>query len=876
MTGPLLGSARSAQLGVFTPIVRPRIIERIGFAAQHGVALILAPAGYGKSVALGHYLASVSDRHILYNVRVENSSLLGFARGLADALIDVAPGARSSVSGAFGKAGASKRPAEDLAAWMHAHLEAHSGILVIDDLHIVQHNTDITKFIVTLINLAGAGTRWIIASRSSLNLPVASWLAYGRMNLPVDELDLSFDFGEARDACGGMKTTIGDEELREMLALTEGWPTALIFALRLSMRLADLRSLKAMTREMTYRYLAEQVFYSLDERTREFLLYTSLMPSINVALLVAAGYDNGKAIIEDLRHYTAFLFVESSGVYRYHELFREFLSHQLSLLGKTAVVEMHARVGLAYEKYGDVPQALRLYAQAAVAKRTLKLLERFAFDLIEQGHADVVQAAANSIPGDERSSNPAMLGIAASFEGNAGRLERAEKLYRRAIALTTDPSMKIRIAVRLATIMTNQSRADAIALLEPFCATDDVSAAERCELNSLLACACAAIGQRTRAGECIAAALELVDEIESDDVRARVYQRAGFVAFYCRKPHEARKYSTEAARLALTRGLYRLAASAYSVLYSTEFDYGDDTQSMLQYAEQVADCAIKAGDLHRRQIALQQMLEIKTRLGDSESISSLEAQLAEPGMSDAFRFTDVVIPARALRATWDGRFSDANRLLSGILENYGSTIESKLRFAECALFFAVDGQRQAALRTLERSVATSSETKASSPTDERQLQTAVLFNALTNALSHRTAAAAKLLRSVGPLHDPSVIALQRAVLALSRFAQVGVLDRRFANDLIALHSVGYGGYARMLEAISMQAQMQRATLTVLTPSETSVLQALAEGQTSKEIALATSRSVNTVHVHVRAAIRKLRCHGRQEAIALARSAGLIA
>ena len=42
--------------------------------------------------------------------------------------------------------------------------------------------------------------------------------------------------------------------------MTEGWPTALSFALRTSTRSIDLRNIAASTREMVYRYLAEQVY----------------------------------------------------------------------------------------------------------------------------------------------------------------------------------------------------------------------------------------------------------------------------------------------------------------------------------------------------------------------------------------------------------------------------------------------------------------------------------------------------------------------------------------------------------------------------------------------------------------------------------------
>ncbi|MBV8148817.1 MAG: response regulator transcription factor [Candidatus Eremiobacteraeota bacterium] len=54
-----------------------------------------------------------------------------------------------------------------------------------------------------------------------------------------------------------------------------------------------------------------------------------------------------------------------------------------------------------------------------------------------------------------------------------------------------------------------------------------------------------------------------------------------------------------------------------------------------------------------------------------------------------------------------------------------------------------------------------------------------------------------------------------------------------------------------------------------------MLRMLSEGLGTKEIASRTGRSPYTVRVHIANATAKLRCHGRMEAVAVARRLALI-
>ncbi|HEX8806176.1 MAG TPA: AAA family ATPase [Candidatus Aquilonibacter sp.] len=163
--------------GVFVPIVRRRVIDRIASAAMQRVVLIVAPAGYGKSVALRHYLDSLSEPHVRYDVLAENAGLLGFLRGLADAVAEIAPDARGTLAGAYEKNAGSQSPGSDLALWMHSHLRSYRGIIAIDDLQVAQGDREVARFITSLIERTKGRVQWIIASRATSGLPIGTWLA---------------------------------------------------------------------------------------------------------------------------------------------------------------------------------------------------------------------------------------------------------------------------------------------------------------------------------------------------------------------------------------------------------------------------------------------------------------------------------------------------------------------------------------------------------------------------------------------------------------------------------------------------------------------------------------------------------------------------
>lgn len=861
--------------GVFSPILRPRVVDRIASAATQRIVLIVAPAGYGKSVALRQYLDTLGGMPLVrYDVHAESGSLLGFVRGLADALLDVAPSARKSLPGAYEKSRSSKTPGLDLAMWMHAHIKTFTGVIAIDDLHVAENDPEISKFLVSLIERTKGRARWIIASRSSLDLPVGSWLAYGEMDLNIDEQDLRFTIEEAREAARATRVAVRDEELSEILSMTEGWPTALSFALRTSTRSVDLRNIAASTREMVYRYLAEQVYQSLDEEQQQLLQFIGYLPEIDLEVLHAAGYAKAKAMVEDLRDRVSFIYPDRPGVYRCHDLFRDFLQHQVELKGVFAAERMCARAAQALEGAGRIAAALSVHAQARASVDVLRILECSGFQLMEQGHADVLHDALDALPQDLRATHPIVLAMRGLAEAHAGRYDRAESLLNRALARTEKAELNAALAVRLALVTVNLGR-DIVPLLAPF-----AGATFRAELNaeivSLLAVGYANAGQESEAKTAMDLAESIAGELDDDTHRAKVFQRLGVAAMALRMPAVlVQNYSTRCVTLAAECGLFGLAARGYSVLANVALLYEDDVARAAWYAQQAMGSATKAGDRLSFQSALVQLMNVELTRGNADRLSKLERQFADAATTDTIRMAPFVV-ARASMAAWEGRFDEAHRLLSTVLDRLYEDSDRSYFSAVCSLALVCDGRGDRAAALLPLSLE-----RAESPTQflytRKQLNIARAICAAAEALAGRTTSAMRILQRLDPEVGTVIEALREAIVAMVRAVKNVALRDDVFERLQLLESMGYGGIAKLLgAAVDRCLRAGTASEAALTKAELAVLNALADGKGPKDIALETGRSVYTIQAHVQNIIKKLGCSGRNEALTVARKRGLLA
>jgi ATP/maltotriose-dependent transcriptional regulator MalT len=875
MIRPVAADGRIETGGAFTPILRPRVVDRIASAAMQRIVLIIAPAGYGKSVALRQYLSQIGEQHVRYDVREEHANLLGFVRGFADAFTNEAPDARNTVSGAYEKSRSSKTPGVDLAMWLHAHIKTFTGVVAIDDLHLAENDPEISKFLVSLIERTKGRARWIIASRSTLDLPVGSWLAYGDMDLNIDEQDLRFNIEEAWQTAKASRVGVREEELEKILSMTEGWPTALSFAIRSSTRSVDLRNIAASTREMVYRYLAEQVYKSLDADEHALLHFIGYLKEINLDVLKRAGFVRAKAVIEALRDRVAFIYPDRPNVYRCHDLFRDFLQHQLDLQGDDVVAEIQRRVAAALEENGDIASALELYVKMRAEDDILRLLTQHGLNLMQQAHGDVVHLALEVLSQESRATNAIALALRGLRQADSGRYDRAESLLGRAISEARNDALAADLTVRLGSILFNLGR-DVISLLEPVGSNESLTAEMRAQAISFLVPAYAFAGRADDASKAMHQAEKFAETVESDELRAKIYHRMGIAGLHLQLPLErVAGLFNRAHTLASERKLYLTAASAFGGSLTVSLLYEDDATKTVWYAQQAINSALKAGDRLTLQTSLLQLIDVEARRGNIERVAAIEQQFASVSTTDSAR-TAYMLPTRAMMCAWGGRFAEASRLLkvmpTGLLHGFDRALHGALH----ALYALGDGKRDEALALASQTYEEITAATFDYLYGVRVGEVARLLCCVTEAFAGRLTNANRILSRKSEVDGPAPDAMRQVAIAVCRMMKNPSLAGDVAEALEALRAIGWGGIGMIVQRVSAQIAAGRAAEeSPLTRAELDVLEALAQGQSPKSIAQESGRSVYTIQAHIQNVIKKLGCSGRGEALTVARKKGLL-
>jgi ATP/maltotriose-dependent transcriptional regulator MalT len=839
------------------------------------ITLVIAPAGYGKSVAINQYLASVDVPHIKFSLHVQHASLIGFVRGLADAFAEVSPDARAAFSGAFEKHRASKSSPAHLAAWLNSHVRFFSGLVAVDDLHVADDNKQVSEFLISLIDLTADRVRWLIGSRSTAHLPIGTWLAYGHSDLQIDQNDLQFTVDEARTAAKASSVAMNDGELQGLLNATEGWPTALGFALLASTRSLSLDSIAAGTRELTYRYLAEQVYESLDVDQRDFLHLISHFDEIDLDVLAHAHVSHARQLIEDLRSRVAFITQESPGLYRCHDLFREFLRDRLQLLGTEEYTRTARRAARALEQSGHLASALRLYADVTASKDVTRMLHSFGSTLVDQGYADAVQRAIDALPADTRNDDPVVIGIRAQIEAHAGHFDRADGLFQRGVQRSSDSIARCRLVLRLALIRINQMR-DVTDILAPFI-DSDLPAPLQLEVMSLLSVAFATTGATAQSLDAIRAAEVLLSQVTEEPVIARALHRVGVAMSYANMPVESSMNATlRAAELAGRQSMFSLVARAYVAAGHIIDRNHDDVTRRVWFAQQALIAATKAGDPFDTQTALLQMLDIESRRGEPERVHEIETQLNALVTSDAGR-PIYAFPARATILASEGHFTEACRLMAmAVKSDRFYDFDRALNLATYALLLAVGGRLKEATEAVALALAQADAISSRGLSVVRAMHFAWLLCAAAEALNGRHTKSLQLLRKAAPADEAPIVTMRTAIEAFCRALDDAAM-RVDANQAIAsLDQLGYGGYAHLLRAVlDHWLDVASAARAGLTETQIEILEALSLGETPKEIAQRTARSLYTVRAHIQNVIKSFGCSGHVEALAIARQRHLI-
>lgn len=449
----------------FPPPIHPGLLERADLiqslenGRQQGgrLSLICAPAGYGKSTLASSYLHWLAGRasptaitSAWLSLDEEDNEPILFLTYLAACLQ-----AATSQGSALALANSVPPPApQAITTALLNDLAAIAGpvILVLDDYQVIRH-PEIHQQVAYFIDHLSPAVHLILATRSDPPLPLHRYRSRGQM-VELRAEDLRFQQTEAHFLFKRISGQILKAEESEILcARTEGWAAGIQMA-ALSVRgkpdaSAFIRSL-AGTNRYILDYLTEEALNNQPASIQDFLIQTAVLerlcPPLCDAVMAVPGFAaedpsaSSQEILNMLEQTNLFLIPLDDSRYwrRYHHLFLDLLRIRLQQREQKfpgLIQSLHRRAAAWFEAQGWQAEAIHHSIQAADFVKAAELVEQHTTSLFAQGELHRLLAWISLLPA-ETADRP-WLGIykgwALVFAGRLSEMEAALKPARLAV-----------------------------------------------------------------------------------------------------------------------------------------------------------------------------------------------------------------------------------------------------------------------------------------------------------------------------------------------------------------------------------------------------------------------------------------------------------
>jgi DNA-binding CsgD family transcriptional regulator len=855
---------------------RRRITDRI--AATRGVALIFAPAGCGKSIALSQFLEELEEPWLRFDVRTEHSEPLGFARGLAESARAISPGARLSVADAVRSASSVAQPSDFLADWMTAHLAGFRGTIALDDVHRAVSEPANARFLGELIERTRSTIRWVVAGRSSGILPVARWIDSGIAELVAADRQLRFTAMEAREAASSLSEHFCESLVDDIVEQTSGWAAAFFLTLQIHRSQPQAPAAAAAAREFSYDYVAYEIYQALSAQERSLLEFAALLPEMDAEVLTAAGFEHANAQLDALTN-RLFSFLTpvpgsddgASARYQCHDLFREFLDHRIGLLDATVRDGMKRRAAVALESCGQAVPAMRLFSQAGSVAEVLRLIERDGFEFVARGHEDALEAVLQALP-REYATHFTVLAIRGRQAYHNAQTDQAVALLERAAQASSSRAYIAQLRLWQGIAMMAHYN-DPIAVLEPVAADSSLAPELQADLNCVLLGAYLQRDLTHNVDGLFKKIAALAEVVPSDVDRSRLYGSLGRFTAWRGDVAAAEILLRKASALASGAAAHREEAKAYEGLAGNAVSACRYDRA-LHFANLSAAAAEKCGARVSIISALCHRVTALVYAGRQVELDATLARMDALAPGDlAPVYTFHMRSGRAMSAAWNGDFAAAYAFSAKTCKTSQFWEARMIASARCAVYLAAAARRDEAVALAKSAMSESRSAKWSRPACGRYVELSLALCALTHAMCGDRSTMRRLLARKLRATTPGGEALMAAVRAIGEWD--GVDPAPDVSSLFAAVERDWlGGYAKLLGA-TLRTMAKCAVDNPLLPAEREICRMLDTGMSPKDIAFERRCSVQTVRWHIKRTVKKLGCAGYRDAVRTARERNLL-
>jgi LuxR family transcriptional regulator, maltose regulon positive regulatory protein len=856
-------------------VPRQRLLERIALHPDARLVLFCAPAGYGKSSCLlewCHALKDTGTRVIWYALDRQDNDPARFASYLGAALQKESQALASVMPGNL----------EEMvtAALNSLSAQTHRYILILDDYHLLT-NEEIHAALSLMLEHLPSNVRFAIASRADPPLQLSRLRVRGQMvELRLNEL--RFTSAEiARFFQQAVDMRPSPAQITQLDQVCEGWAAALrlmTLSLHSTHRNVDEAAVEHLlnrystARQHIFDYFFDEVFVQQPDEIREFLLATCVLDQFSPDLCAALTHNcAAPLILNRLAQGNLFLIPlsDTQPVYRYHHLIEDFLRQRLQFEDPERYHELHRTAAQWHENRASWVEAVNHALAAQDQPYAAWLIEERAWEaLTSRGEIMTILGWRSAFTVEFLPQRPRLCLYFSRAFYLTGDLDGADTYVQMALHTLRESSSDL----------PDHSELQAIAW-----SYQATLAGYRGEITRALTLVNRALSQR-----------EHMDHL----AQVRLVNTAGYLYFLKGEIENARRYYREARDLAGTISHAYLQIDAEYYLAQLDLINGKLDRAaqrcehvLKQYRQRIAPLSAvliplalvcqQRNDLTQAEACLREAVQLARAghipdilwyacLGLADLMAVQERFDAAGGflrqaanIISGFRSPVMESLIGAAQARLALRIGDLDDAAAWADDYFRMEAGEHLRIYEDLTFVRVriaQRQSEAALKLLDRLL-----TQAES--DGRWAH--VLECEILRALAHDR----------GGRPDAALAALQKALAVAESEGYLRIfLDDGQPVIRLLKHAVEAGistHYAGLLLLEAEKDSRRTHPADVLTEREQEVLCLLAEGATNQDIVDALVISIGTVKSHVNRIMSKLDARNRTEAVAKARSLGLL-
>jgi len=386
-------------------VARPRLLERLAHAMRGPLALVTAPAGFGKTTLVASGLAE-SGMPVAWLSLDENDSQVGrFLTYLVAALQTADPAIGAEAAQVM--ATTEEAPPEAILVGLINDLDgARQHIaLVLDDYQFISSQA-VHDAVAFLLAHHPQALHMVVVTRSDPLLPLARLRARGQMT-ELRAADLIFTEDEAAQFLNDlMGLALSPDQVAALDRRVEGWVCGLQMA-ALSMRgredVDGFIKAFAGTHRFVMDFMLEEVLAREPEEVQAFLLQTSILTRLTGPLCDAVtGASGSQAMLERLEQRNLFVVPldDDRCWYRYHHLFADLLQARLRETGPDLVAALLLRASEWCEREGQVVEAVGYAFASGDHRHIVDLVSRYWPLMTSQGRIEVVWSWLDALPKD--------------------------------------------------------------------------------------------------------------------------------------------------------------------------------------------------------------------------------------------------------------------------------------------------------------------------------------------------------------------------------------------------------------------------------------------------------------------------------------------